>query len=146
MSKILETLKSYNITPEPVADKYRMPCLFHTDHDPSMVIYPASDSFYCFGCGKWGTAIDIVMLKENMPFYEAAELVYGKGYSLRKLREPTQDSFDTDTKYSLNIIAKHIHKLKVITPKALETIMRIATLEKIGPDNLFAILKEVKNL
>lgn len=34
-------------------------CPFHEERNPSCKIYPASDTFYCFGCGKWGTAYDL---------------------------------------------------------------------------------------
>ena len=36
-------------------------CVFHTDSNPSLVIYP-DNSFMCFGCGKHGKgAISFVM-------------------------------------------------------------------------------------
>lgn len=144
---LLEVLKSYGYNPEAVGDKYRMPCLFHKDQDPSLILYPNTDSFYCFGCGTWGTAVNIVMLKEGLNYYEAAEKLYGKDFALRKLKEPTKDYQDTDTTYSLKIIANQIRRKEIKDPVALrKEIMRIATIEKIGPDNLFAILKEVRKL
>lgn len=30
-------------------------CPFHPDHNPSLVIYHDTDSFFCFGCRKYGT-------------------------------------------------------------------------------------------
>lgn len=144
---ILEILDQYGVSYKRVGEIYMTHCLFHRDKDASMAIYPETDSFYCFGCGTWGTAVNIVMLKEGLNYYEAAEKLYGKDFALRKLKEPTKDFQDTDTTYSLKIISDQIRKRDITDPaKLTKTIMRIATLEKIGPDNLFALLKEVKQL
>lgn len=32
-------------------------CPFHEDRHPSLVVYPATDSFYCFGCRAGGDVI-----------------------------------------------------------------------------------------
>lgn len=34
-------------------------CPFHNERNPSLRIYPQTNTFYCFGCGKWGTAKDL---------------------------------------------------------------------------------------
>lgn len=34
-------------------------CLFHKDDTPSLVIYPDTQSFYCFGCSAWGDALNL---------------------------------------------------------------------------------------
>ena len=49
--------------------RYNIHCPFgtHSDTDPSLVLYPDNDSFYCFGCGAWG---DIVALQEGRPRYK----------------------------------------------------------------------------
>jgi len=39
---------------------YAIRCPFHTDNIPSLFIYPDTNTFYCFGCGKAGDAIDFV--------------------------------------------------------------------------------------
>ena len=35
-------------------------CPFHTDAQPSLVVYPKDASYYCFGCGVGGDVIDFV--------------------------------------------------------------------------------------
>jgi DNA primase len=34
-------------------------CLFHADDTPSLVVYPATQSFYCFGCLAWGDVLNL---------------------------------------------------------------------------------------
>lgn len=58
-------------------------CPFHSgDRDASLKIYPAQNSWHCFGCGKGGSVIDFVMEMEKIGFREA--LVYlDRLYDLR---------------------------------------------------------------
>lgn len=48
-------------------------CPFHEDHRPSFVVYPATRSFYCFGCQARGDVLHFLMRVENMTFPEALE-------------------------------------------------------------------------
>jgi DNA polymerase len=42
----------------------KIPCPFHDDHTPSLVVYP--DHFHCYGCGAHGDHIDWLMMVEGM--------------------------------------------------------------------------------
>lgn len=65
---ILTVLSHYNLTP----DRHnQINCSFHEDDKPSMKIYPETNTFHCFGCGKTGDAIDFIMYKENCSKHEA---------------------------------------------------------------------------
>jgi len=46
-------------------------CPFHADGEPSFTVYPATRSFYCFGCGAGGDVIDFVRRAEGLGFREA---------------------------------------------------------------------------
>ena len=48
-------------------------CPFHSEKTPSFTVYPADNSFYCFGCGAGGSAITFLQKAENLTFAEAAE-------------------------------------------------------------------------
>ena len=48
-------------------------CPFHSEKTPSFTVYPADNSFYCFGCGVGGSAITFLQKAENLSFAEAAE-------------------------------------------------------------------------
>ena len=53
------------------------PCPFHGDIRPSLVIYPSTRSYYCFGCGAGGDVLDFVSRLHNTSFKEAAALLQG---------------------------------------------------------------------
>ena len=53
-------------------------CLFHKEKTPSMTYYPQTNTFYCWGCGKSGDVIDIVMCLNNMSFKEAMDFLNKK--------------------------------------------------------------------
>lgn len=46
-------------------------CPFHEDRHASLVVYPETCSFYCFGCGAGGDAIDFVRRALGIGFAEA---------------------------------------------------------------------------
>lgn len=50
-------------------------CPIHDDHNPSCMIYPASNSWYCFGCQRGGSVIDLVMYREKVDFIEACNIL-----------------------------------------------------------------------
>lgn len=50
-------------------------CPFHSEKTPSCVIYPDSNSFYCFGCGAGGDVITFTMKIENLDYIEAVKLL-----------------------------------------------------------------------
>jgi DNA primase catalytic core len=57
------------------SDDYVMPCPFHDDKTPSLVISPDTNLFNCFGCGAAGSVIDWVMKTQNLGFRDAADLL-----------------------------------------------------------------------
>lgn len=56
-------------------DKYL--CPFHKEKTASFTVYKKDDGdqFYCFGCGKNGDVIDLVMIMEQCKFTEACLLL-----------------------------------------------------------------------
>jgi DNA primase len=50
-------------------------CPFHEDHHPSFVVYPATQSFYCFGCRAHGDAVGFLMRMERLTFPEALKVM-----------------------------------------------------------------------
>ncbi len=50
-------------------------CPFHSEKTPSLVIYPDTQSFYCFGCGAGGDVITFIMKIENLDYVEAVRFL-----------------------------------------------------------------------
>ncbi len=70
-------LNHYNHTPD---RNNMLKCPFHEEDIASMRIYPDTNSFHCFGCGKNGDAIEFCSLKEgdkHKGIVKSAELCNG---------------------------------------------------------------------
>lgn len=50
-------------------------CPFHDDRHPSFVVYPETQSFYCFGCQVHGDAFEFLMRAESLTFPEAVQVL-----------------------------------------------------------------------
>ena len=46
-------------------------CPFHSEKTPSFVVYPETQSFYCFGCGAGGDVITFIKRINNLDYVEA---------------------------------------------------------------------------
>lgn len=60
-----------------VGGYYRGLCPFHSEKTPSFYVRPQTQSWHCFGCGKWGTAFDWLMEREHIDFGEALRTLAG---------------------------------------------------------------------
>ena len=50
-------------------------CPFHPEKTPSFVVYPETQSFYCFGCGAGGDVITFIKKISNLEYVEAVKLL-----------------------------------------------------------------------
>ncbi len=48
-------------------------CPFHSDSRPSFTVYPATDTYCCFGCNANGDVISFLMKKESITFGQALQ-------------------------------------------------------------------------
>lgn len=48
-------------------------CPFHNEKTPSFTVYPATQSFYCFGCGAGGDVITFLKKIENLDYLDAVK-------------------------------------------------------------------------
>ena len=48
-------------------------CPFHNEKTPSFVVYPETQSFYCFGCGAAGDVINFVRKYNNLGYVESVK-------------------------------------------------------------------------
>ena len=50
-------------------------CPYHSEKSPSFTVYPANNSFYCFGCGAGGDQISFIMRMEHLDYADAVEFL-----------------------------------------------------------------------
>jgi DNA primase len=74
----------------PSGQRYSGFCPFHADRkSPSLVVYPESGRWWCFGaCGEGGDVFDFVMKAEDVEFPEAVKRLGGGSLSPRKFAPP----------------------------------------------------------
>lgn len=70
---IKQVCDKLNISTKQVGEDYICSCIFHTDPHPSMHIYNATRSFYCFECCTSGNLYTILEHKLNCDFYGAVK-------------------------------------------------------------------------
>ena len=99
--RLTDVLSRYNLTPSRAGFLH---CPFHSgDRDASLKVYPATDSWYCFGCREGGDVIDFVVKMERCSFAEALKILntdfclgLEEKQSLRNVRQRKQER-DRDT-------------------------------------------------
>lgn len=118
-------------------------CPFHQDEHPSLVVYPETRSFYCFGCRASGDVIDFVRRAEGLSFREALERLGGhrdgrtsahafdplnRGGSFDRLRTgsdreqvaPFSERLSLDDRMILTAACAVYHETLLRTPKVLQ--------------------------
>ncbi len=50
-------------------------CPFHSEKTPSFTVFPATKTFYCFGCGVGGDVVTFIMKAENLDYPSALEFL-----------------------------------------------------------------------
>jgi len=69
----IESVISSYLTLKRTGSNLKGLCPFHSEKTPSFVVYPETQSFYCFGCGAGGDVISFVMRTENLDYVSAIE-------------------------------------------------------------------------
>ena len=64
-SDITDVIGSY-VTLQRAGSNLKGLCPFHSEKTPSFTVYPASNSFYCFGCGAGGNVFTFIMNAEKL--------------------------------------------------------------------------------
>ena len=84
-------------------------CPFHSEKTPSFTVYPADNSFYCFGCGAGGDPITFIRKRENLDYPDAVEfLAQRAGITIvRDERTPAVGvpKFDRKRMFQMNVDA-----------------------------------------
>ena len=87
-------------------------CPFHSEKSPSFTVYPASNSFYCFGCGAGGDQISFIMRMEHLDYPDAVEFLAKRaGITIVDNGKPSDEPrYDKKRFYNMNAdAAKYFH-------------------------------------
>lgn len=108
-SDITDVIGSY-VTLQRAGSNLKGLCPFHSEKTPSFTVYPASNSFYCFGCGAGGNVFTFIMKAENLDFTGAAELLANRA----GIRIP-QSGYDADDKGTVS--RKRVYEINLAAAK-----------------------------
>ncbi|SHE64572.1 DNA primase [Seinonella peptonophila] len=89
-------------------------CPFHSEKSPSFSVTPERQIFYCFGCGKGGTAVNFLMELEQLTFREAVlQLAEGLGIEvpLTHAVDEKKEEEKSQLFQALELAAKMYHHL-----------------------------------
>ena len=80
-------------------------CPFHSEKSPSFTVYPANNSFYCFGCGAGGDQISFIMRMEHLDYPDAVQFLAKRaGITVVDNNSPysEQPRFSKERMYKMN--------------------------------------------
>ena len=137
-------------------------CPFHSEKTPSFTVFPATRSFYCFGCGAGGDVITFTMRIENLDYIEAVKLLAARaGISIPEERNDIKENNGVSRKrvQEMNLAAARFFRdclkdqkygaegLSYLTEKRE---LSMATINHFGlgfaPDNFWALSNHMTSL
>ena len=71
----IESIISQYVVLKRAGSNYSGLCPFHSEKTPSFVVFPGTQSFYCFGCGAGGDVVNFVMRTENLDYVSALKVL-----------------------------------------------------------------------
>ncbi len=80
-------------------------CPYHSERSPSFTVFPATQSFYCFGCGAGGDAITFVMRSENLDYPAAVEFLAKRAGITIQSDEREENGVSRSRVYEMNLAA-----------------------------------------
>lgn len=120
-------MKEYNLPLIKSGDVYKVKCVFHEDSNPSLVFFPKTCTYKCFGCGEHGDVIEFVSKYESISKKEAIiKLCKSIGISVNTKTSPRlMKHLKTFTSYC-NRYIKNLQNSK----RALDYLINVRKLNK----------------
>jgi DNA primase len=157
----IETVIGSYVTLKRAGSNYQAPCPFHSERTPSFTVFPATKSFYCFGCGAGGDVITFVMRSENVEYVDALKILADRaGINIPDDgNDNVENGVPRKRLYELNLAAAKFFRECLFDPniggEAMEYLhgqrqLDMATIKHFGlgysPDNFWALTNKMKSL
>lgn len=113
---LLEVLSENSISTFEAGERYKAHCPFHEgDREPSFTIYP-NETYFCFGCKRWGDAVKFLIEYKGITAAEALQIV-GVDYVMPKSEKRAIKITNTlkTTKFLYEVTEKY-HKYLMENP------------------------------
>lgn len=91
---MLTVAQRYGLEFRKMGGEFYAKCPFHTDNKPSFRINPEKQTWFCDPCGRGGSVIDFVMLKENLSLADAMRKLSGNNGDSKPIIVATYDYTD----------------------------------------------------
>ena len=159
-SDIEQTIGSY-VTLKRAGSNFNGLCPFHSEKTPSFTVFPATKSFYCFGCGAGGDVISFTMRAENLDYVGALELLAQRaGITIPEEDSPQNEkTIPRKRIYEMNLAAAKFFRACLFDEKYGKDAMRYlledrklssATIKHFGigfsPNEMGALKRHLKSL
>ena len=116
-NSIDEVISSY-VTLKRAGSNFSGVCPFHSEKTPSFTVFPATRSFYCFGCGAGGDVITFIMRAENLDYLSALEFLANRvGITIPQGNERAEVGVQRKRIYQMNLEAAKFFRACLFDPK-----------------------------
>jgi len=120
---IAEVIAAHGVELRATGRRYMGRCPFHADDRPSLVVYPDTQSFHCFGCGASGDVIDFIRRTHELDFRAAVEflgeLPARERTAPSRQEPPPPPRLSLDDRLILTAACEVYHETLLRTPHAL---------------------------
>ena len=129
-NNIEDVISSY-VTLKRAGSNYSGLCPFHSEKTPSFTVFPATKSFYCFGCGAGGDAITFIMKTENLDYPAALEfLAQRAGITIPENNSREELGIPRKRIYEMNLAAAKFFRQCLFDPAIGGDALRYLTEER----------------
>lgn len=144
-----EYFNSYIDANEDLLTKTLVNCPLHDDDTASMKYFSETNSFYCFGCDKGGSVVDLhyYLIKRDKPSYTIVKAIYDLSRDY-KIKIP--DLFEVGKENILEKVARGYKKQNIkvdkVPVKVLQNNVENIIKENKGGDGYIELILEVDNI
>jgi len=135
---IVELVSEY-VTLQKAGRNFKGLCPFHSEKHPSFFVFPAQQSWHCFGaCGTGGDIFSFIMKKEGIDFGQALRLLAQRGGITLSPREAPSKVEDEKKErlFQINEAATEYYHHLLLSTKAGEAARSYLAKRKVMPETI----------